>query len=327
MKSRTKLRILYILQLLKEHTDPYHPLSTVELMQMLKDKYGMKVSRNTICNDLLILRDSNLPIEYEKSTQNKYYYDGHPFEICELKIFIDFLLSLKSITEQVSHDLIEKFLKLTTEENAAQLRKNISVKGNVKSDNCSTYYCVYAINTAINLRRKISFRYTTYNVDKNRCMTNDGNLYTISPYELTLDGSYYYVSGYCDERQDMRTFRLDRIVEPPIILSETFTPLPEQHNPAEYKCAVFRMFDTEKPIMVELLCDVSIMKYLIDKFGKEIKTKVINDNTFKTYVTVYASPTFYRWVFGFTGKIQIVGPDNIVEGYRSMLTSALKTCK
>ncbi len=327
MANITKQRILCIYELLVKHTDPFHPLSTVELIQMLKDKHDINVSRNTICNDLLVLRNSNLPIEYEKSTQNKYYYDGHPFEISELKIFIDFILSLKSITGQVSQNLIDKFLKLTTEENAAQLRENISVEGNVKSDNRSTYYCVDTINTAINLRRKISFRYTTYNVHKNRCMTNDGNPYTLSPYELTLEGGYYYVKGSCDERRDMRTFRLDRIVEPPIILSETFAPLPEQHNPAEYKCAVFRMFDTEKPIMVELLCDVSIMKHLIDKFGKEIKTKVIDDSTFKAYVTVCASSTFYRWVFGFSGKIQIIGPNNIVEKYRSMLISALNTCR
>lgn len=327
MENGTKLRLLYLYQYLIEHTDPDHPQSTVELIQMLKDKYAMKVSRNTVCNDLIMLRNSDLHIEYVESTQNKYYYDGRPFEISELKILIDALSSAKFITERVSQDLIAKLLMLTTAENAMQLSRNISVEGNVKSDNRSGYYSVDTINNAINLHRKIMLRYTDYDVHMQRYVTNDGNPYTLSPYELTWDGDYYYVRGYCDERQSMRTFRLDRIAEQPTILNEIAAMPPENYNPTEYKRTVFRMFDTEEPITVELLCDVSMMKYLIDNFGKEIKTEVIDDSTFKAYVIVCTSSTFYRWIFGFAGKIQIVGPANIVEVYRSMLTSALDNCK
>ena len=71
MENGTKLRLLYIYQYLLENTDYNHPQSTVDLINMLKEKYGMKVSRNTICNDLILLRQSDLHIEYVESTQNK----------------------------------------------------------------------------------------------------------------------------------------------------------------------------------------------------------------------------------------------------------------
>lgn len=114
MENKTKLRLLYLYQYLVEHTDPDHPLSTVELIQMLNEKYNMRVARNTVCNDLIMLRNSDLHIDYVESTQNKYFYDGRPFEVSELKILIDVLISAKFITERMSQELIAKLLTLTT---------------------------------------------------------------------------------------------------------------------------------------------------------------------------------------------------------------------
>ena len=60
MEYGTKIRLLYLYQYLLEHTVPDHPQSTAELTKMLKDDYDLKVSRNTISNDLAILRESDL---------------------------------------------------------------------------------------------------------------------------------------------------------------------------------------------------------------------------------------------------------------------------
>ena len=73
MENGTKLRILYLYQHLVQHTDAEHTLSTAEL---IKEDYSVKVSRNTISNDLAMLHDCGLHIEHYESTQNKYYYDG-----------------------------------------------------------------------------------------------------------------------------------------------------------------------------------------------------------------------------------------------------------
>ena len=191
MEYGTKIRLLYLYQYLLEHTDPDHPQSTAELTKMLKDDYDLKVSRNTISNDLVILRESDLHIDYIESTQNKYFYNGRPFEVSELKILIDALSSARFITPNISSNLIAKLLTLTTVENAQRLRRHISVTDRYKSSNHSGYYSVDAINNAVDLHRKIRFYYTDFDVNKKRYVTNDGKPYTISPYELTWDGDYY----------------------------------------------------------------------------------------------------------------------------------------
>ena len=324
MQNGTKLRLVYIYQYLMEYTDFNHPKSTVELIQMLRDKHGMKVSRNTVCNDLIILRNSDLHIEYVESTQNKYYYDGRPFEVSELKILIDALSSAKFITDGTSWALVKKLLTLTTKENAMQLQRNISIENYVKSNNGSGYYSVDTINEAINLGRKISFQYMDYDIYKKSYIKNNGERYTVSPYDLIWDGDYYYVRGYCDERNGMRTFRLDRIARQPIILNEIAVTKPENYDSLKFNHTVFRMFDTEEVVTIELRCDVSIMKYLIDKFGMDFKTELIDESTFKATVDACASSTFYRWIFGFAGKIQILSPHKVVAEYMDMLSNVMK---
>lgn len=135
MENGTKLRLLYLYQYLLENTSPERPQSTVELMRILKEKYGITVSRNTICNDLLLLRESELHIEYVESTQNKYYYDGQIFEVPELKILIDAVSSSKFITEQKSEALINKLLTQVPIHSAVKLRRHIYASDRVKSDN------------------------------------------------------------------------------------------------------------------------------------------------------------------------------------------------
>ena len=325
MENGTKLRLLYLYQYLLENTSPERPQSTVELMRILKEKYGITVSRNTICNDLLLLRESELHIEYVESTQNKYYYDGQIFEVPELKILIDAVSSSKFITEQKSEALINKLLTQVPIHSAVKLRRHIYASDRVKSDNERGYYIVDAINEAIDTRHKISFCYTDFDVNKNRYVTNEGKPYTVSPYTLMWDGDYYYLRGYCDERQAMRTFRLDRIEKQPDVLRDAALPKPENYSIAEYSKSVFRMFDTDEPVEVTLLCAASNMKVIIDNFGMDVDTTPIDNEHFQVRVKVCTSPTFYRWVFGFGRSIKILGPDKVIEEYKDMCKETLAT--
>lgn len=324
MGNGTKPRILYLYQHLLQHTDAEHPLSTAELIKILKEQYAIRVSRNTISDDLTILHDCGLHIEHYESTQNKYYYDGHTYDLAELKLLVDAISSSKFITQRKSDELITKLLTLTSVANAAKLRRHIYVSGRAKSENEQGYYIVDAIHEAIDTRRKIRFIYTDYDVNKKQYATNCGAPYTVSPYTLEWDGDYYYLRGFCEERQAVRTFRIDRIAEQPKILNQIAVLPPEDYSPAQYSKCVFRMFDTDQPEEVQLLCHVSTMKHIIDHFGMDVKTEPIDEESFKANILVCTSSTFYRWIFGFNGKMKILGPESVKAAYQEMLRKALE---
>ncbi|MCF0132683.1 MAG: WYL domain-containing protein [Blautia sp.] len=322
MESVTKLRILYLYQYLLQHTDAAHPMSTVELSNMLEKEYGITTARNTISNDLTMLANSGLNIRVIRRTQNVYYYDGAAFELPELKILIDAVSATKFIAERKSEELINKLMSMTSLDNAQKLRRNIEVEGRVKTDNQCGYDIVDIINEGIDTRRKIAFCYTDFDVDKKRYLTNDGRKYTVSPYTLIWDGDYYYLRGYCDEREAMRTFRLDRIDRTPEILMEAAVPKPDDYDVAQYRKSVFRMYDTDQPVEVELFCHVSTMKVLIDNFGLDVDTRPVDADHFIARVKVCTSPTFYRWVFGFGCNIEILQPQGIRDEFERMLRIA-----
>lgn len=311
-------------QHLLQHTDAEHPLSTAELMKILKEQYAIKVSRNTISDDLAMLHNCGLHIEHYESTQNKYYYDGHLYDLAELKILVDAISSSKFITQRKSDELITKLLTLTSVANAAKLRRHIYVSGRAKSENEQGYYIVDAIHEAIDTCRKIRLIYADYDVNKECYATNGGSPYTVSPYTLEWDGDYYYLRGFCDERQAVRTFRIDRIAEQPKILNQIAVSLPEDYSPAQYSKCVFRMFDTDQPEEVQLLCHVSTMKHIIDHFGMDVETEPIDEEHFRADILVCTSSTFYRWIFGFNGKMRILGPELVKTAYQEMLRKALE---
>ena len=80
--------------------------------------------------------------------------------------------------------------------------------------------------------------------------------------------------------------------------------MPDDFDIENYTKEVFFMFSGEK-VLVDLRCDNSLMKTMVDRFGE-----------------VSASPTFFGWVFGFNGKVQILAPESVKEQYRQMIAKA-----
>ena len=326
MKGETKYRMLYLYQYLIQNTDAEHTLTTNQLISALKENYELDVNRNTIGKDLEIMNKSGLHIEVIHSTQNKYYHDGSIFDVPELKVLMDAVASSKFITEKKSKALTAKLMTLTSKYGAAKLRRNLKAEGRVKSENEKGYYIVDAINDAINLGVKITFQYTEYSNKRRRVLAHDGAWYVVSPYALIWDGDYYYCIAYSDNRGKIQNFRLDRIADQPVILKDqAAVPKPKKLKLSEYSKTVFRMYDTEEPVEVDLLCENHLMKWVVDQFGPKVKTEVADKDHFRVNAEVCASPTFYRWVFGWNGAMKITSPAEVAEEYKAMARRAAES--
>ena len=147
----------------------------------------------------------------------------------------------------------------------------------------------------------------------------------MSPYALVWDGDFYYMIGYCDNREHMRHFRLDRIYRIPNVLEDQeAVPEPKDFKLGDYMKKMFRMYGGDETVTVELQCETFIMNAIVDHFGTRVRTEEIDDNHFKATVTINPSPTFYRWVFGWNGAMKILGPENVIDEYKAMARKALE---
>ena len=222
--------------------------------------------------------------------------------------------------------IVQVGLSLKSHDPSQRAKRNNYVVNRIKPDNEQIYYIIDAINDAINAGKQISFQYYDYTGLKKKVLKNKGEVYKLSPYKLLWCGDYYYVLGYSEKKSKVINFRVDRIASKPEILDKDIIPMPDDFDIENYTKEVFFMFSGEK-VLVDLRCDNSLMKTMVDRFGEDVTTLAYDMTSFRVQTEVSASPTFFGWVFGFNGKVQILAPENLKEQYRQMLTKATEDMK
>ena len=322
MKNLTKLRPLFILKILYEHTDENHCITIAQILQILKDKYEIESYRKTIKEDIELLIAADFDIEFIKSSQNLYHIISRDFDVAELKVLIDAAVSSKFISRSKSQKLADKLSKLSGPYHCKELVRNIDVERRVKGENKQLLLIVDVINTAINNKKKIAFKYFSYNVRKEKIEKHNGFKYKFSPYKLVWNGDYYYVVGFSDKYNDVGSFRVDRISKCPKILDDKAVPMPKTLDMNTYLNTMFRMYSGERR-EVELVCDNNVMDSIIDRFGEEVKVYANDMESFKIIVKTSISHVFYSWVFGYGGKVKIRGPVDVKNGYIEMVKKIL----
>ena len=67
--------------------------------------------------------------------------------------------------------------------------------------------------------------------------------------------------------------------------------MPDDFDIENYTKEVFFMFSGEK-VLVDLRCDNSLMKTMVDRFGEDVTTLAYDMTSFRVQTEVSASPTF-----------------------------------
>ena len=63
------------------------------------------------------------------------------------------------------------------------------------------------------------------------------------------------------------------------------------------------------------------MNSIINRFGEDVPTQIVDENHFSVETTVNPSSNFYGWVFASAGKMKITAPQDAVDGFCRMLES------
>ena len=259
-------------------------------------------------SDIQILIDQGVDVVCVKSTQNRYFVGSRLFELPELKLLVDAVESSHFITRKKSASLIRKLASLTSQEQARQLNRPVYMEGTAKQDNEAIYYAVDMIHTAIQEKRRIAFQYIEYTAEKEKVLKHDGYRYEFSPYALIWSRDYYYAVGWSEKHGKLAQFRVDRMTAVKLLVQEA---IPTQgFDPAAYVHQVFGMFGADIQ-RITLLCENSTMRSVVDRFGEEVQTEIIDGTHFQATVDVAPSPPFFAWVFTFGGKIRIIEPEEI----------------
>jgi len=304
------------MRILLEKTDEDHTLSANELISALEG-YGIKAERKSVYSDIELLRTFGLDIEYRH--KQGYFIASRQFELAELKLLVDAVLSSRFISQKKSEDLIKKLASVASEYEARQLKRQLFVADRAKTVNEVVLYSVDAIHEAINGKRKISFRYFDYDTSRKQVYRRAGEPYTHTPVSLCWADDNYYLIAYNAKYDGLTHYRVDRMTDVTVCddASDKFDT--DRFNVAEHTKMNFGMFSGEV-VRATLAFDLSLVNVVLDRFGKDVQMRN-RGSTFEITVDVSASPVFLAWMFQFGERAEIKSPDNLIGAMRGLLDS------
>ncbi len=310
-----------------EKTDDDHVLTMPQIIQQLEG-YGVSADRKSLYDDIETLRVLGIDVIGEKRGKSFTYHVGSKkFDVAELKLLVDSIQSSKFITERKSNDLIKKLTEFASEYEASQLKRQVVVKGRVKTMNESIYYLVDDIHNAIINNRRITFEYLKWNVNKEMEPRRE-SLYEVSPWVLTWDDENYYLIGFDSHDGIIKHYRVDKMRN--ITVTEELREGRdhfEHFDLAAYSRMSFGMFGGED-VKVRLSFRDDMAGVILDRFGKDITILPGEDEGWhETHVNVALSDQFFGWIFSIGTGVRIAGPVAVVEKYRDLLDQTIQMYK
>ncbi len=312
-KTTNNLRIMFVRDILFENTDETHFITVNDIMSILKDNYDITATRQTLYDDIELLMDYGLDIDCVKGRQNKYRVLSRDFDTAELMFIRDLVKYARSISESQTDALVRKICNLAGP-SADLLMDNVLIENVPKTENKKVLYIIDEISKAIAANKQISFKYYNYISSSGKRFKNGGREYRLSPYKLMPANNFYYVIGYSEKHEKITAFRIDHISDIPKIINTHRVPEPVDLYTDKYTKEAMRMMTGEDcEVMLEF--DDSVIGNLFDHFGQDLEITCIKKSLYKAKVKVQLNNVFFAWLFGFDGKVRLVGDRDIQEQY------------
>lgn len=202
-------RLLAVLELLQSR----HTISGSELARRLE------VDTRTVRRYITLLQDMGIPVEAKRGPQGAYHLERGrrlpPFMFSDtegvaltlgLLAIRGFHFPVDAVAIEGALAKIERVLPENLLQQVRSLQESIIFNRNpylttaitVKNDS------IVQLSSAIQLQQRLHLRYLSWQSQESER--------DFDPYGIVYNEGYWYTVGYCHLRQDIRTFRLDRIL-------------------------------------------------------------------------------------------------------------------
>lgn len=196
-------------------------LTVLELLQSYKQMKGSEIARRlevdlrTVRRYIVTLQDMGIPVEAERGPYGAYHlmrgYKLPPlmFTDGEAIALTLGLLAIREFHFPVDATSVEGALAKTERvmpekllQQARGLQEAITFNTSMPTTPPQSDF-VTDLSVAVRQQQRVHLRYQAWNGDVSER--------DFDPYGIVFNEGYWYTAGYCHLRQDLRTFRLDRI--------------------------------------------------------------------------------------------------------------------
>ena len=358
-QNNQKLKPYLVLQYLLKYSDENNTKSAFDIIGYLEE-CGLCAERRSVYRDIEDINRISLMLEeetdlddvdmlfaeaeesgdeeavndlklilYDKNKKG-FYVRQRKYDMNDIRLLAECVYSAKFIAEGQARRLVDVVCEFVSEPQAQRIRHKAFLTDRVKTDNRGVLNNIAAINEAMSTNidgqphtpEKITFKYLTYSIGDMRQQVErrKGASYTVSPFQLLINDGNYYLLAFDEQRQNMRTYRVDRMKD------IRFTG--EARDGAEafeaidlktYTKRVFSMYGGEQKL-VEIRFINPLLDAVVDRFGtKDVQYAKVDDKHFGVTAKVEISDQFFGWLLGFGKKAKLLYPDDVIDQFRAYM--------
>ena len=289
---------------------------------------ALEVSKRTIHRDIEELCQAGVPIASSAGQSGGYYlmngYTSSLKSLCTDEVITLYLSGIgihpqKHTESGISlHNALLKLEKMLSPSYSKDI-KNVRQRFLFDPEmwwNHKDVSCLETIRKSVLQSRKLKLAYITSSLGR-----NDLNDRIVNPYGLVVKHSEWYLVGFCESRNSIRTFKCDRITSADI-LPDTFS-MPEYFSLTDYwheSVEKFKDKVSSKPVYPVTL------KILNSDFKLPENFEIVENSGSYVTANLYSFANAANAVWELKNNATIIEPHDLKEYLRSMAEQFLKNC-
>lgn len=298
-------RLLYILSLLRTN----YWLKASDLAR----KCG--VSERSIYRDIITISEANIPIYFDGGYKllHKGFLPPVNLSVSEAGFLIGLLKSPLLGRGKPYHNTA-KIIIDKIESGGSQVVKTKAVRiGSKFSEKEDGIKITRNIENAIRDKRIININYLSLKGEK--------TTRHISPYAVAFRNHAWYLIGFCHLRNEVRTFRLGRVLNVEQ-LSNHFE-LPDDFSAEEYFRSAWGVFRGKLQQFKVIFSGEAAVAVKTSKHHPDEKITELDNGDIIYEVITGGEEDFFRWVIGYGDNAEIVAPKSSREKVKQQLLNTL----
>ncbi len=316
-----KVKILYVLDILRKYSDEENPLTANEICEYLSQQ-GIEAERKSVYADIEALTDFGYDIIRSFSPKG-FFLGSREFEEAEIYLLSDAVRTAKFISPKKTRELVKKLGSMLSQSQRKKREKDIYWSPLQKCANEEIFYNIDTISKAIADNKKVSFNYVSREL-VGREFVDVVKKRTVSPYALTWQDDHYYLICNYEKYDNLMHLRLDRISKTQITEEKMrhFSEVSEYtefFDVADYTNKLFGMFSGELGT-VEFCCKREIAKAVADRFSENIFITNVTETEFCFSCEAVLSEALVTFIMNFGDGIRVIKPQQL----KDMITDRAK---
>lgn len=314
--DKREMALLYILEMFEAYTDEDHPKTYKAVMEMLEDERGIIMHRDTCASRInLLIREGRLADAGRKSGA---YYPAaaRKFDDSELQLLLYSILANRSIPQDEARDLMLRICDLGGPYFDDSVVNRIESPDRAKvSGNDELFRNLEELHEAILNKRQIRFTYCRYGLDKK---LHRGIRYNASPYHVSMKEQTLYLAAYCEEKEAIEFFRIDRMKDLEVLRKKAFDPtkIPGRKDGTDFDRITgslpYMFSDAQE--MIRFRADASLTDEIVDRFGDDVRLERDPQDSGKLFCRIRTSPRAMEyWARQYLDQVEITEPQSLRE--------------